>query len=80
MQGRLLMSERKSCRGDWNDGAPICEAHGERLVDRATVEAKLGKLDQPQISGAFYCPVSGRMLSFATAAHDAIRDSGIELP
>jgi hypothetical protein len=73
------MSNNKPCTAIWKDGVPICEFHGERLVDRATVEAKLGKLDQP-MTGNFYCPVSGAMFSFSTAAHDAIRDSGIELP
>jgi hypothetical protein len=74
------MSEKKLCTGKWDDGTSFCEVHGERLVDRVTVEAKLGTLEQPQVAGALYCPVSGSMMSFVTAAHDAIRDSGIELP
>jgi hypothetical protein len=74
------MSEKAFCNGRWNDGAPICEVHGERLVNRATAEAKLGKLEQPDFSGAFYCPVSGSMISFNAASHDATRHSGIELP
>jgi hypothetical protein len=74
------MFEKKICGGKWNDGEPICEVHGQRLVDRATVEAKLGKLNQPQFSEVFYCPVSGSMFSFNTALHDAIRNRDIELP
>ena len=69
----------KCCNGDWNNGAPICTEHGERLVDRATAEATFGKLNQPTISG-WFCPVTGSMVSFSTAGHDVIRGTGTKLP
>ena len=73
------MAEDKPCTTNWNDGEPICEVHGERLVDRATIEVKSGKLNQPMI-GNYFCPVSRSMFSFNTAAHDVIRESGVKLP
>jgi hypothetical protein len=66
------------CTGNWNNGEPICELHGG-LLDRATAEAKLGKLNQPML-GDYFCPVKGTMFSFSTAGHDSIRESGIKLP
>ena len=63
------MAETKPCTAIWNDGKPICEVHGERLVDQATIEAKFGKLNQP-MTGRFFCPVSRSMFSSSTAAHD----------
>ncbi len=74
------MPEKQICTGKLVNGTAICQLQGEKLVDRETAENLLGKIDQPQIGGALFCPVSGSMMSFDTAAHDAIRDSGMELP
>jgi hypothetical protein len=73
------MPSNESCMAKEIDGVPMCTVHGEKLVDRATAEATLGKLEKPSISSALLCPVSGAMFSFHTAAYEAIRDSGIEL-
>ena len=68
------------CVGDWNNGNPICTTHHVALVDRATAEAQLGKLEPPYVSGKCYCPESGSIFLFDTAANDAIREHGVELP
>jgi hypothetical protein len=74
------MPEKQICTGKLVNGTAFCQLHGQKLVDRATAEKLLGKIDQPQIGGALYCPISGSMMSFDTAAHDAIRDSDMEVP
>jgi hypothetical protein len=72
------MPEDRPCTANRNNGDPICEVHG-RLVDRATAEAKLGKLNQPML-GNYFCPVKGTMFSFSTAGLDVTRESGRKLP
>jgi hypothetical protein len=73
------MDTGKRCRGVVNSGALICAVHGVRLVDRKSAELKVGRIDQPAIG--LFCPVSGKgPFSNQTAADDAIRESGIELP
>jgi hypothetical protein len=68
------------CKVIRRDGLLFCETHAERLVNKEITEARLGrKIDQPGSLGLF-CPETGTMHSDTTASHDAIRESGIELP
>ena len=62
------------CVGQIVRGVKLCKVHDVELVDRATLEAKHGKLEQPQPDPhALYCPVSSTMLSFS-AVDDALED------
>ena len=74
------MPDVKLCNVEWRNGEPVCKVHGQKLLDRPTYEERFGRLDQPSVGEVLVCPVSRQMMSSATAAHNAIRESGIKLP
>ena len=74
------MPDLELCNVVWRNGEPVCKVHGQKLLDRSTYEERFGRLDQPSVGEVLVCPVSKQMMSFTTAAHDAIRESGTRLP